>query len=561
MRYLSILFSVATLLCTTSCIENDLPYPVIEVSITDVQGEGFSVAGINRTTRTVTLTLEEQTDIRKVRINKVTFDTNTTNPVQIDKETLIGMITTSPALTGEFDMRVPIYATLTLYQDYQWTIQAEQPIERSFTVAGQIGSTEIEVEKRTAKAYVAEDTDLNAITVTSLKLGPADVTTYSPTAEELSEAGFESMRFVDVTYHGTTERWMLYVLHTNQNIAFREVDLWQNTGVITARVTPEDYPDAEIQYRLKGTETWHLTQKGELDENNIFTGSIAPAWTSSTNAAGLTVQRPDATKGVFAGQTYELRLLVGGEQSELIEYTAPGGDTIPDGNMENTALSCFTSKNTDAEFWASGNNSFATALCTQSSYSGMGGSYCAKLTAASPPIVDLAAGNLMAGTFRKDGISTGVVAFGQPYTWTARPTGMKVKYHAKIGIVDKAKHSGAPIGKGDQDMARVFVAIVDWSARHDVSSGTGAPKGVWDPERTTAVDEGAILAYGSLFIDKSTEGDSMVEATIPIYYYNTGGRPTGKYSVVISSATSAYGDFMTGCSTNVLYLDDFEWVY
>ena len=71
---------------------------------------------------------------------------------------------------------------------------------------------------------------------------------------------------------------------------------------------------------------------------------------------------------------------------------------------------------------------------------------------------------------------------------------MKVKYHATVGIVNQTKHSGAPIGKGDQDKARIFVAIVDWNARHRVASGTGAPTGTWDPTETTATDEGKIIA-------------------------------------------------------------------
>ena len=83
-----------------------------------------------------------------------------------------------------------------------------------------------------------------------------------------------------------------------------------------------------------------------------FTSSIAPEWTSLTNDAGIPVKRLVTTKGVYAGQTYEFRLLVGGQQTETAEYTAPAGDTIPDGNMENPGLSCFTSENTNAEFWA-----------------------------------------------------------------------------------------------------------------------------------------------------------------------------------------------------------------
>ena len=385
MKYLRILFSAAALLLAASCIENDLPYPTIELSIRSIEGEGFTVTGISLVNRTVTLTLDEKTDIRKVTIDKAEFDVATSNPMMTDKEKFISQIRTSQPLSGEFDLRAPLYVTLSLYQDYEWTIVAEQPIARSFTVAGQIGSTLIDTQARTATAYVAEGTDLKAVTVTSLKLGPADITAYSPTAEELSATGFETVRLVDVTCHGRTERWMLHVQPTNVKIGVREIDLWNNTAVVTTMVTPEDYATAEIQYRLKGTADWQTTQKGAQDESGIFTSSIAPEWTSLTNDAGIPVKRLVTTKGVYAGQTYEFRLLVGGQQTETAEYTAPAGDTIPDGNMENPGLSCFTSENTNAEFWASGNNTFADKLCRQGTFNGMGGSYCAKLAAAAPP--------------------------------------------------------------------------------------------------------------------------------------------------------------------------------
>mgnify|MGYP001096101346 FL=1 len=397
MKYFRILFSAAALLLAASCIDNDVPYPVVELRIAGVEGSGFTVSGISIANRTVTLTLDEKTDIRKVGIDKVTFDAATSNPMMTDTESFIGQIKTSRPLSGEFDLRSPLYVTLSLYQDYEWTIVAEQPIERAFTVAGQIGATVIDAQKRTATAYVPKGTNLGDITVTRLKLGPADITTYSPTAEELSASGFETMRFVDATYHGATERWTLHVEHTDLKIAFRETDLWNNTGVITAMATEEEYPDAVIQYRVKGTDEWQATQKGERDETGLFTAAVAPEWTNSTNAAGLPVKRLVRTKGVYAGQTYELRLLVNGEATETSEYTVPAGDVIPDGNMENPGLSCFTLENQNAEFWASGNNGFAKELCTSAAFAGMGGSRCALLKASAPPLVGLAAGNLMSG--------------------------------------------------------------------------------------------------------------------------------------------------------------------
>ena len=95
MKYLRILFSAAALLLAASCIENDLPYPTIELNIRSIEGEGFTVAGISLVNRTVTLTLDEKTDIRKVTIDKAEFDVATSNPMMTDKEKFISQIRTS----------------------------------------------------------------------------------------------------------------------------------------------------------------------------------------------------------------------------------------------------------------------------------------------------------------------------------------------------------------------------------------------------------------------------------------------------------------------------------
>ena len=100
MKYFRILFSAAALLLAASCIDNDVPYPVVELRIAGVEGSGFTVSGISIANRTVTLTLDEKTDIRKVGIDKVTFDAATSNPMMTDTESFIGQIKTSPTFTG-----------------------------------------------------------------------------------------------------------------------------------------------------------------------------------------------------------------------------------------------------------------------------------------------------------------------------------------------------------------------------------------------------------------------------------------------------------------------------
>lgn len=556
-RYLKTAFIAAGALLASSCIHNDIPYPVVELRIANVEGQGFALSENNVTSRTITLALDEATDIRNVQIDKVTYDA-VIHSVQLDKEEVLRQISTSRALTGTFDLRTPLYATLSLYQDYEWTIRAIQSIERSFTVTGQIGAPEIDEENRIVSVYVPDMTDLKQIPVTELKLGPAGITTYSPTLEELSGSSFESVRFVDVTAHGVTERWMLYVKTTNVKVALSQTDLWNNTGTITALVSAEEYAaGAKLQYRNKGTETWQETVESGY-EAGILSATIAPAWSSSKNPYGLTVYNLTPEKGLFANHTYEFRLLVGGEESGHLEYTAPAGNTIPNGDLEDGSLSCWTQNNKTAEFWGSGNNTFTRGLCTQAFFDGGNR---AKLQATAAVGV-LASGNLFSGLFQKDLLTRGVVSFGQPYNWTARPTALKVQYYAEnIGTVDIDKNFGAPISMGDQDKARIMVAIVDWNTRREVGSGTEAPTGTWDPEEATSVEEGKIIAYGSLFIDRSSTGEKMIDVQLPLNYYDQTAKPSGLYQIVISCSTSAYGDFMAGCKTNVLYVDNFEWVY
>ena len=94
------------------------------------------------------------------------------------------------------------------------------------------------------------------------------------------------------------------------------------------------------------------------------------------------------------------------------------------------------------------------------------------------------------------------------------------------------------------------------------TSEKNAPSGTWDPEIQTSTNNGAIIGYASKFIEESTQGDEMVEVIVPInYYQQTEQAPKNSYNIVISCSTSAYGDYMDACTSNEMYVDDFEWVY
>lgn len=366
--------------------------------------------------------------------------------------------------------------------------------------------------------------------------------------------GAQSLRLrVRDTSNGELSRTTPFRVQGLLPVGASDCDLWFNRVTLKALILDPEASDVTFKLGEK-------SQAGVAGENGLYTATFEPEWTQTANAEHPeypSYYLPVAGTGIFAGQEYNYGVKIGSLDFSG-SFTAAGGPAIPNGDMEGS-LSCFGTSNANTTMWGSGNNSLKQGLCTAGSFTGMGGSQCAKLSA-SQTLGVLAAGNLFTGTFRLSG-TTGTVSFGQKYDYTARPKSLKFKYHATVGAVDINKYG--TIQTGEQDISTIYVAIVDWSARHVVTSGTSAPTGTWDPAaQTTLEGSGAIIAYGIMDITSTTVGEAMVEGEIPLRYYSTDtAAPAGNYTLVISCATSKYGDFMNGCSSNVLYVDDFTWGY
>ena len=69
-------------------IKTDITYPLVELRIADIEGEGFTVSENNTARREITLRLDEQTDHRNVRIDKATYDA-VIHSVKLDKEEVL----------------------------------------------------------------------------------------------------------------------------------------------------------------------------------------------------------------------------------------------------------------------------------------------------------------------------------------------------------------------------------------------------------------------------------------------------------------------------------------
>ena len=344
-----------------------------------------------------------------------------------------------------------------------------------------------------------------------------------------------------------------------------EVNTWNNTAKVSVDNVRET---TTVQYRRQGETDW---QEATRQEDNTFL--ISTKWTESQNSAGLKIWTPDVKTGIWAAQTYEIAVLDAGQEVSKATFETNKGDAIPNGDMSGWSKKIWKdSQNKEYEitypnakgaegFWDSGNNTFVEQTMTPLCKEEVEGNGIAFLSAQKVLGAIFAAGNLFSGDFNFSGFS-GTVNFGKKYTWTARPRALKVRLKAEVGTIDNVGGSDPEKDnlKGKQDKIVLFAAITDWTKQHGVTSGFGTPKGMWHPETQNSVEEGAIIGYASKFITENITEYTTIE--IPFNWYNSTDKPsTDNFSLVISGATSYRGDYLTGCSTNKLYIDSVEWVY
>ena len=149
-----------------------------------------------------------------------------------------------------------------------------------------------------------------------------------------------------------------------------DADLWANTASFTLSNIPADATSVSVQYK-KSTASDTKWQTAEITGNNTK-AEIKPDWGTQFTAADWTTPnsvqpfwRITEGTGVFANNTYDYKLTVDGTEYKG-QFKTGNGDVIPDGNMENTNLPCFTQNGSESStFWGSGNNDQTPSLCTQ----------------------------------------------------------------------------------------------------------------------------------------------------------------------------------------------------
>ena len=532
MRYLAV--GVIALLSATGCIENDIPYPVVKLEILSLEAEGLvAPATIESSAHAVNLELEETTDIRNVNITSVVMTEGAESSV---------------TFPGLFDLRHPLYVMLSMYQDYEWTITANQTIERYFRVEGQIGESIIDAEHHIITAYVPMDADLKSIVVTAAKFGPRDITTYSPDPMSLTDFD-NTVRNVVVSYHGDIEEiWTINVVPTDIEVEFTSVDAWARRVWLYA----EGRSDAHLgfKYRLKGSDEWL-----SVNDINVDGGSFSACVT-----------------GLETLTEYEFVAFSNDSETSVVTVTTEDEFALMNGGLEDWSFAnkCyFPYADGAAPFWATGNPGATTLgesynLTTPTMTDlrpGTLGSTAANLQSMYPNMAGVgkfAAGNLFVGRFAGTVGTNGIVHFGRPST--ARPVALHGWFKYDQGTIDrigKVPTNRPDIALGSPDEGQILVAVGDWTAEK-YGGDADSPIAIDTRDESTFFNKAgeAVIGVGEMILTESTDG--WVEFTLPLEYKSTSRIPT---HIIVVFTGSRFGDYFTGSTQSRMVVDDVELIY
>lgn len=503
----------------TSCIKNDIPYPRIQANIRTFEvADQIGTAQIDSTARSVEVVLEEVADIYDVKVLGYTLtpDSHITSP--------------SDTLTS-LDLSNPIQVTVSLYQDYVWTISASQPIERYFTVANQIGETAIDVPGRRVIFSISETVPLTDVKVETMKLGPVGSTTVPDLAGQT--VNFTSGVEVEVTEHGRTAKWTLYAEQLRTTVFTTAADAWTNVAWVYGEA--EAGKDNGIEYRRADEQEWTRVPEEWLTVNggNIVariihlqaeTEYVARAFSNEEKGAELTF----TTQGVaqMPNSNFEDWWLNG----KVWNPWAEGGESYWDtGNKGSTTLGTSNTLPTDDTPTGTGK-----AAMLKTEFKGIGA------------IGKLAAGSIFTGLYVRTDGTNGILSFGRPFT--QHPTRMKgfLKYNcAPISHTTSGFESLA----GKPDTCIVWIALIDSAEPFEVRTN---PKNqhIFDPSGPE------VIAYGKVQYGETIP--NYISFDVELNYVSTSRVPN--YIITVASA-SKYGDYFTGGVGSVLCVDDLELLY
>lgn len=545
-----VLYFIFSVFFFYSCaIENDIPYPISEGYITDIEVEGQTAAQgssdskaiIDKTKRTVSIVVDDAVDITKLRITKLTVSNDAV--ISIDS-TVCNNYSKFPTsgfetlddLMVSADTRVnfssPVKLTLKTYQDYEWTINVQQYIERNIVVENQIGNAIIDEINFNVIIYVAEEQDLSKIKVTTFDLAGKNGSVYpDPTKDEYFDFSEPKTFFATYAWEEVSRKWTVYVYHSD-GAGSSELNTFARTTSADISGSVQSGKKPVIEIKKNSESDWTTVSQSDVN-------------VSGTSFSATVSQLSPNTQ-------YDIKVSVDGKEMSSASF-----DTTPATPLENGSLDNW--HNVDKlwnpweeggqSFWDTGNKGATTisdsnSIPTDETCNGSGK---AASLESKYLVLKFAAGNLFTGSYVKTVGTNGVLSFGRPFS--AFPSKLRFNYKYTSNTIDKVGDDAFQYLKGRPDSCHIYIALTDWDEPLEIRTRP-AERQLFDK------NDSKVIAYGE-YIQGSTTSSYQQKDIILNYKYNN---RTPKYIVVVASA-SKYGDYFTGGVGSKLWLDNLELIY
>lgn len=548
-----VLYFIFSVFFFYSCaIENDIPYPISEGYITDIEVEGQTAAQgssdskaiIDKTKRTVSIVVDDAVDITKLRITKLTVSNDAV--ISIDS-TVCNNYSKFPTsgfetlddLMVSADTRVnfssPVKLTLKTYQDYEWTINVQQYIERNIVVENQIGNAIIDEINFNVIIYVAEEQDLSKIKVTTFDLAGKNGSVYpDPTKDEYFDFSEPKTFFATYAWEEVSRKWTVYVYHSD-GAATTDLKTFARTTSADISGSVQSGKTPVLEIKKKNDSSWTTVSQSDVN-------------VSGTSFSATVSQLSPDTQ-------YDIKVSVDGKELSSASFNTTPATPLENGSMEEWSQDgkqwnpWVAGK--DA-FWGTGNKGSSIlpsignlTTPTDESVSGK-----AVLLESKSAYIKLAAGNLFLGDFDLDETGmNGLLHFGRPFS--SFPTALRLYYKYTPATINMIGDNVGDLAnlKGETDICQIYIALSDKSEPYEIRNNPNN-RHLFDP------NDKNIIAYGEFTSSETVTSYKKLE--IPLEYRATNRTP--KYIIIVASS-SKYGDYYIGGVGSKLWLDEMELVY
>ena len=393
-----------------------------------------------------------------------------------------------------------------------------------------------------------------------------------------SEQGSSS---IDVTLDGNT-RTFVYTIGVptvaQTTLTAEAANAWSNFAYLSGRYIfdgIEDESKFAFEYQTDGASDWTKVTGLEKGTGNTFTAKATGLTPNTKYKYRLTYN-----DGEFASEPVEftteaqtaLKYADFNEwyQNQKAWYAIPEAEATSFDNHKEYLNSFWDSGNMGAAMMSKNPTEEATGTEAHSGSSVKMSSQFVGLFG----VGKFAAGNIYTGHYYETIMSPmgAKIFFGQSFT--SRPTQLKGWYKYTRGTtVDYPKEDDTrktELQNSGGDQCAIYIALAD-----NVGLDGGGQNYAFQIDNTLSADEPDnfkykntidfsednknIVAYGTITEDeaKGTNGQ-WKEFTIDLEYRDLTRVP--KYIIVVASA-SKYGDYFTGSTSSVMYIDDFSLVY